>query len=279
MMKRLLVVAAAALSVCTASWAQNEIQSTTSNKKNLAADRNENVAADFSDPSTAALSLSQPVHMASAAQFVQRVDGPLFTSQFSRVNSFLSASSAKPSVSFPALTSTSSLAFPAEPTPAAPVPRFVFGGRDDFRFQLALGLSFVRFRSSRFFASAVGTSTSLTYFTNEWFAFEGNIITAFAQTINVNEHVKWAEYAAGPKLAWRRAHFEPWMHALIGGAHVQPRVPDGGPNAVGFQTGGGLDYRLNPRFSVRVELDWISTHFWGQWQNSGQGALQGVIHF
>src|SRR2546423_506443 len=136
MMKRLLVVAAAALCVCTASWAQNEIQSTTSNKKNLAANRNENVAAHLSDPSAAALSLSQPVHKASSAEFAQRVDGPLLTSQFSRVNSFLSASSAQPSASFPALASASSLPSLAEPTPA-PVPRFVFGGRDDFRFQLA----------------------------------------------------------------------------------------------------------------------------------------------
>ena len=248
MMKRLLVVAAVALCVCHASRAQNEISGTRSIERNAV----------------------------SSANFTNGLGGSLFTSQPAFVSPFPSA--VRPSVPFSSATFASPLGA-AEPAPAAPDPRFVFGGRDDFRWQLALGLSFVRFRSTRYFASAVGISTSLTYFTNEWFALEGNIITAFAPTINVNEHVKWAEYGAGPKLAWRRAHFEPWMHALVGGAHVQPRVPNGGPNAVGFQTGGGLDYRLNPRFSVRLELDWISTHFWGQWQNSGQGALQGVIHF
>jgi opacity protein-like surface antigen len=270
MMKRLLVVAAAALCVCTASGAQDEIQSTTSNEKNA--------AADFANTSAAVLAPGQPVHKASSAEFGKRFENSLITSQ-PHVHPFLSASAAQPDTSFPASMSAAPSSGLPEPIPALPDPRFVFGGRDDFRFQLALGLSFVRFRSSRYFASAVGTSTSLTYFTNEWFAFEGNIITAFAPTINVNEHVKYAEYGAGPKIAWRRAHFEPWVHAIVGGAHVQPRTPSGGPNAVGFQTGGGLDYRLNPRFSVRLELDWISTHFWGQWQNSGQGTLQGVIHF
>src|SRR5262249_59562955 len=45
--------------------------------------------------------------------------------------------------------------------PAAPKPKFVFGGRDDFRWQLGLGIAWNRFRSSIFDASAVGLNTSL----------------------------------------------------------------------------------------------------------------------
>jgi opacity protein-like surface antigen len=266
MMKRLLVAAAAVLWFCQLSRAQDEISDT----KTI----HQNAAAGFSETSASGEALLQTSHSWTLAQSLNQVAGTSLASADRLFSSFLSDRPAD-------FSSAIAMSLRAEPEPARPAapPSFVFGGRDDFRFQLALGLSFVRFRSSRYFASAVGTATSLTYFTNEWFAFEGNINTAFAPTINVNEHVKYAEYGAGPKVAWRRAHFEPWVHAIVGGAHVQPRVPDHGANALGFQTGGGLDYRINPRFSARLELDWISTHFWGEWQNSGQALLQGVIHF
>ena len=270
MMKRLLVVAAITLCVCRAAWAQNTAPQT--------AAREENVAADFAEPSAGGFLQPIRIQKSPFPQFTKAIEVSSFNPEGKSENSFLTGLHDSRSISFSGATS----ALPrgeAEAAPAAPDPRFVFGGRDDFRFQLALGLSFVRFRSSRYFASAVGTSTSLTYFTNEWFGFEGSIITAFAPTINLNEHIKYVEYGAGPKISWRRARFEPWVHALVGGAHVFPQVPDFSKNAPGFQTGGGLDYRLDPRFSVRLELDWISTHFWGEWQNSGQATLQGVIHF
>src|SRR5260370_11261705 len=93
----------------------------------------------------------------------------------------------------------------AEPLPAAPRPKFVFGSRDDYRWQLALGVALVRFRSPFYYATAVGVNTSLTYFTNEWFAVEGSLTTAFAPTIYLSEHVKYAGYGAGPTMASRRA--------------------------------------------------------------------------
>src|SRR5579859_5960355 len=37
-----------------------------------------------------------------------------------------------------------------------PDPRFVYGGRNDFRWQLGIGVDWLRFRSSIFNASAVG---------------------------------------------------------------------------------------------------------------------------
>lgn len=170
-------------------------------------------------------------------------------------------------------------AAPAEPAPAAPPPRFIFGGRDDFRFQLGIGMSLVRFRSSVYYATAVGTSTSLTYFTNESFGVEGKFITAFAPTIFQNEHVKYFAYGVGPKLAWRQPRIEPWIHGILGGAHVLPQTALGGQNAFAVQAGGGVDYRFNPRFSARGEVDWVRTHFFGQWQDSGQAVLEGILHF
>src|SRR5215813_137346 len=85
-----------------------------------------------------------------------------------------------------------------EPAPATPEPRFVFGGRDDFRWQLAVGAAWNRFRSSIFNASAVGINTSLSYFTNDWFAVEGSVTSTFAPEIFANEHVKLLTYTGGP---------------------------------------------------------------------------------
>lgn len=167
----------------------------------------------------------------------------------------------------------------AEPSPAAPEPRFVFGGRDDFRWQMGLGISLLRFRSRFYYATGVGTDMSLTYFTNDWFGFEGRVTTAFAPTIYVNEHVKYVGYGVGPKIAWREQKFEPFVHAIVGGAHVLPRTAGGSPNGFALQLGGGAGYRFNPRLSARFVVDWAPTRFFGERQDNVQAALEAVIHF
>jgi hypothetical protein len=166
-----------------------------------------------------------------------------------------------------------------EPLPAAPRPRFVFGSRDDFRWQLALGVALVRFRSPFYYATAVGVNTSLTYFTNEWFAVEGSLTTAFAPRIYVNEHVKYAGYGAGPKIAWRGKKWEPWAHAIVGGLHIVPKTANNSESGFELQIGGGADYRIFPHLSARVELDWLKTHVFGAWENSGQANADIVFHF
>lgn len=167
----------------------------------------------------------------------------------------------------------------AEALPAAPKPRFVYGSRDDYRWQLALGVALVRFRSPFYYATAVGVNTSVTYFTNDWFGVEGNLNTAFAPTIYLNEHVKYAGYGAGPKIAWRRAKWEPWAHAIAGGLHILPKTADNSKNGFELQIGGGADYRIFPHLSARVEVDWLKTHVFGAWENSAQANADIVLHF
>ncbi len=110
-------------------------------------------------------------------------NAPLLTSEASTSDSFVLATPAAP---------------PAEPAPApTPVPKYVFGNRDDYRWQLGLGLEFFRFRSDLINASMVGVNTTLTYFTNDWFALEGSFLTAFAPTVYDREHVKYFSGAGG----------------------------------------------------------------------------------
>jgi hypothetical protein len=168
------------------------------------------------------------------------------------------------------------------PTPAptpSPDPKFIYGGRDDFRWQLGVGVDFLRFESSIFTASAVGLNSSVTYFTNDWFGVEGSVSTGFAPEILDREHVKLLVYGAGPKIAWREKKWEPWIHAIVGGTHEQPQTAENSRNSYAIEAGGGTDYRFNPRFSGRLEVDWLHTGYFSQSQNNFEIAAGVVFHF
>jgi hypothetical protein len=170
----------------------------------------------------------------------------------------------------------------AEPSPAAapaPSPKFVFGDRDDYRWQLGLGLEFLRFRSSVLDASILGVNTTVSYYTNSWFALEGQLITAFGPPPQDDNHVKYFQGAGGIRIGGRRNRFEPWLHALIGGSHLQPQTAAGSRNALSATGGGGVDFRVNSRLSLRAEADYVYTHFWSETQNNFQAAAGVVFHF
>jgi len=167
-------------------------------------------------------------------------------------------------------------AVPAEP---AGKPKFVWGDRDDYRWQLGLGVEFLRFRSNVFDASILGVNTTVSYYTNTWFAVEGNLLTAFGPPLDDNNHVKYFEGAGGIRIGGRRARFEPWLHALVGGAHMQPQTAAGDRTALAATGGGGLDYRVNSRLSLRGEADYVYTNFYSGHQNNFQASLGVVFHF
>jgi opacity protein-like surface antigen len=193
-----------------------------------------------------------------------------------------STPAAKPDSAFAAPVVATALALPldnAEPATPSPRPKFLYGGRDDYRWELGLAASWLRFRSSVFNASAVGINTSVTYFTNEWFGVEGGISAVFAPTILVGEHVKIATFGAGPKIAYRRNRWEPWLHGIFGGAHEQPQIAGSSRNSYAIKAGGGADYHWNPRVSFRLEGDYVRTGFFKQSQNNFQLSGGIVFHF
>lgn len=245
-MKRLLLVGLVAIASAVSARAQ-------SNPSLLSAE-NANVAADLASTSAAAAAprVTQNFWWASA-------EPRLANSYFFAV--------------------ATSLPEPAEALPAGPEPKYLYGDRDDFRWQLGLGISVVRFRSSVYYATGIGSNTSVAYFTNEWFAVEGNINTSFAPTINQNQHVKFVSYGAGPKVAWRAQKWEPWAHMIAGGMHILPQVAGHSQNGLALQVGGGVDYRFYPHLSARLELDWVKTHVFGEWGNSALAAADIVLHF
>jgi hypothetical protein len=229
-----------------------------------------NAAANFSATSAAHVPLVQPL-----AQ-----DSPLFTAEALDLGSS-SAAAPAPVTTALALPMASANAAAAEPSPSpAPRPKFIYSDRDDFRWQLGLGVSFERFQSNIYSASAVGTTTSLAYFLSDFLGVEGDLNTFFAPTIWQNEHIKLVNYGVGPKFAWRRPRWEPWFHGLFGGTHALPQTGNlNSKNGFAVQLGGGADYRLLPRLSARGEVDYVGTKLFGTWQNNGQATLSLVFHF
>jgi hypothetical protein len=225
-----------------------------------------------------ALGAQQPNNTPSTGRSTDNAAAPFSDTSAAQVNLF--DTSASESRSFALATPAASDPTPAA-VPAAPVPKpnFVYGNRDDYRWQLALGVGFYRFQSNVINASLVGTNTTVSYFTNGWLAVEGNIVTGFAPAINVNEHVKYFGGGGGLRVGGRRNRFEPWAHGLIGGAHLQPQTAGSSRNALAAQAGIGLDFRMNSRFSIRGETDWVYTTFFNQTQNNFQAALDVVFHF
>jgi len=166
----------------------------------------------------------------------------------------------------------------AVPAPAAK-PKYIFGDRDDYRWQLGVGVEFFRFRSNVIDSSLVGLNTTVSYFTNSWFALEGNLITGFGSTINNNEHPKLFGGAGGFRIGGRRQKWEPWAHGLIGGSHLQPQTAGASRTALMAQAGIGVDYRLHARLSLRGEGDWVYTNYFNQTQNNFQAVAGVVLHF
>lgn len=243
-MKRHIVVASVLLGTAGIASGQYEIPD------NPPADRN--VAAQFSASSAEPLRLVQPLASNSASA---TANSTIWTAAVP------SAESARP-----------------DPSPA-PAPKFLYGGRDDFRWQLGIGVDWVRFRSNVFNASAVGVKASVTYFTNDWFGVEGNVLTGFAPQILDREHVKLLTFGGGPKIAWRERRWEPWVHAIIGAAHEVPQISGQGKTSFATELGGGADYRFNPRFSGRLEADWVHTSFFSRTQNNFELMGGVVFHF
>jgi opacity protein-like surface antigen len=222
-----------------------------------------------------------PVFQAVPVRDAGDLSGALWAPKVTTVVTDLVPDASAPNVTalaVPAPVPSAGLAGGPEPAPA-PDPKFLYGGRDDYRWQLGLGASWERFRSTIFNASAVGFNTSIAYYLNNWLGVEGNALEAFAPQIFLNEHVKLLNFTGGPRIAWRQRRWEPWLHGLVGLSHEQPQTTGHSRNAFAAQLGGGADYRINPRLSLRLQGDWLHTLFFSQSQNNFVLVGGAVIHF
>jgi hypothetical protein len=178
-------------------------------------------------------------------------------------------------------TPTASALPAATPAPDPASPKYVFfGERDDYRWQLGVGFDYIHFNSRAFDTNMYGLNTTLTYYTNSWFAVEGTGIAVFGPTLfGGNDHAKMFGGAGGFRIGGRRARWEPFGHALAGGSHLQAQTAYGNRTAVLALAGLGVDFRVHSRLSLRGEADWLYTGYFGDGQNNLQIIGGAVFHF
>jgi opacity protein-like surface antigen len=267
-MKRLLAVGLLVLGTASAVRAQSEVPAQqapapqASDPQASDPEAGNNVALDFSRTSASSHAAVSPPDSLWA-----------FTASSRSPDPFASAAREP----FPLAPSLASPAYP--PAAAAPVPKVKDTGRD-YRWQIGLGVALVRFRSSVYYATAVGLNTSVSYFFNDSLAIEGAVTSAFAPAVFQSyEKVKYVGYGAGPKYYFMRDKFQPWVHAIVGGVHILPQTALSSQNGFEVLVGGGLDYSLNSSWALRLEADYVRTRVFGQSQNNGQAVLGIVYRF
>ena len=142
-----------------------------------------------------------------------------------------------------------------------------------------MSFALVRFRSSPINATMGGPSTTVGYHVTQRFALEGVVTTAFGSKIFDREHTKYLFVGGGPKIIFGNGKWRPFVHVDLGMVHMLPQTAGNSRNSYAIEAGGGADYRFNPRFSGRLEGDWVRTGFFGQSQNNFQLMGGIVFHF
>jgi len=157
---------------------------------------------------------------------------------------------------------------------------------DLYHWQVGINYNYVRFRPSSGSSFQLnGFNTSLTRYLNDWFGLEADAGAAWGHTpssgpLSPSQTAKFLFYGGGVHLAYRhKDRVEPWVHALVGGAHLYPKTAGNNLSALGYAAGGGLDIKLHPRLSLRVQGDFLGTHFFSTWQKNFQFQTGLVINF
>jgi opacity protein-like surface antigen len=88
------------------------------------------------------------------------------------------------------------------------------------------------------------------------------------QRVNVTGH-EW-EVLFGPRLSVSVGKLTPFAEAMFGLAHVHNGgdFPSTANTSFATALGGGVDYRLIKFFAVRLEVDYLRTHFYSTRQNN-----------
>lgn len=182
---------------------------------------------------------------------------------------------------------------PAAPSPApasaAPAPARYSGG-EQFPWEVGVNFTYVWFRPTGGTGfGAPGFNTSATRFFSESFGLEGDIGATYGNTASPfgplplgNLRQKVIFYGGGLKFADRHlVRFEPFAHGLFGGVHARYTQTNGPGtvNAFAFMLGGGMDYKLGPRISWRVQGDFLGTRMFSTIQKNFQFQTGVIFSF
>ena len=123
-----------------------------------------------------------------------------------------------------------------------------------------------------------GWDASATYKVTKHFGVTGDVSGAYATIGGISGHLY--TYTGGPVVtANAGGKVQPFVHALVGGFNLG----GGGSSVNGFTTmlGGGVDWKLNKAFSLRLaQVDWAYYHANGNSASNNVKVASGiVVHF
>ncbi len=135
--------------------------------------------------------------------------------------------------------------------------------------------------------------TNDTFNSNGWDAsLEGKVFPFVGLVVDIDGHYGsgtfsgiGADVAAhnvlfGPRVSVQVERFRPFGEFLVGAGHISRSngISDS-DTSFANAAGGGLDYRVAGPVSIRGQLDWIETRFYGQTQNTVRFSTGIAIHF
>jgi hypothetical protein len=129
--------------------------------------------------------------------------------------------------------------------------------------------------------------------TNGWEAsLEGKMFPFFGLVADFDGHygsgtfggigadVAAHNFLFGPRVSAQVGPFRPFAEVLVGAGHIsRSRGIFDSDTSFANAAGGGLDYRIAGPVSLRGQLDWIETRFFGETQNGVRFSTGIAFHF
>lgn len=115
-----------------------------------------------------------------------------------------------------------------------------------------------------------GFGANLAYNLNDWAGAVGDFGVCKETGLPSGISAHDVNYLFGPRISYRNyGKLTPFAQVLLGGQHIGSNVGD--DNSFAMTLGGGLDYKHNDRFSIRlIQAEYLYTHFGGQGQNNAR---------
>jgi hypothetical protein len=155
----------------------------------------------------------------------------------------------------------------------------VFAGHAPLPWQFTIGYQFNRLNIRGAFPpfSTNGADASLVRYFRGTLGVEADVGGAFGRTANQASVGAIFVGAGLHAVLINRTRFEPWAHGLLGGTNLNFGAPESArAGSVAWLAGGGVDYRFNPKLAVRIQGDYLGTHFLGAFQRNLQ-IVSGVV--
>ncbi|MGB6200449.1 MAG: hypothetical protein WA871_04830 [Candidatus Acidiferrales bacterium] len=169
---------------------------------------------------------------------------------------------------------------PSTPAGAAATPP-AFKSGTEYPLRVDISYQFTDFRNEHGLNyHDNGINTNLTGYLGHDFALEADVAAGFGtasfKATNgspVKLNADSVFYGGGIRIGPERTHFQPFVHALIGGERLQFTQYSstlGHNNGLGYQLGGGADLKIGPRAYWRIEADYLGTHIYSAAENNIQ---------